>query len=179
MLRLFAALVPPDWLCDEIAQLQSGLDGAKWRKPENFHVTLRFFGEMDERRAEDLDTELTQITRPRFDLRLKGAGHFGGAEPTSLWLGAESTGNELQILAEKCERAARRSGLPPEKQRFRPHLTLAYLRPGIELPEVMAFTRGLSLFESPVFTVESFGLFSSWTGKGQSQYVLEREYLLV
>lgn len=109
-LRLFAALSIPDDVAAQVLTLMKGVPGAKWRPRENLHLTLRFFGEITEPVAEDLDAELEAATRglEPFELRLKGAGSFGGADPHALWIGAAKS-DSLNQLAAACEKAARRS----------------------------------------------------------------------
>jgi RNA 2',3'-cyclic 3'-phosphodiesterase len=179
-LRLFAALALPDDVADRLTPLMKGVPGAKWRPRENLHLTLRFFGEITEPVAEDLDIELEATTRAigPFELRLKGAGSFGGVDPHALWIGAAE--NELlKQLAAACEKAARRVKLKPEPHKFTPHVTIAYLS-GTPLERVQAFESRLGLFEAPPFVVGGFGLYSSVTRKSApSLYRLEAEYPLL
>lgn len=176
MLRLFAALPIPDDVAEPLARLQRGVPGARWSPRENFHITLRFFGEMDETKADDLDRELEAIVADPFEIALKGAGHFGGGEPHALWLGVASN-PPLESLARKCDAAARRAGLALEKRPYTPHLTLAYLG-RTDLDRVMAFERQHALLSCEPWRVTWFGLYSSWLGTGASHYQLEREYRL-
>lgn len=179
-IRLFAALDIPDDIAALLTPLMQCVGGTKWRPRENLHVTLRFFGEVDEPLAEEVDLALSQIgdvTAP-FELSLKGAGSFGGADPHALWIGvAESAA--LTKLAAACERVARRLGLKPEPEKFKPHVTIAYLR-GAFFERVVSFEQSLALFQTPTFRVERFGLYSSLTRKSApSLYRLEAEYPLL
>jgi 2'-5' RNA ligase len=179
-LRLFAAIAIPDDVAERLLALMKGVPGAKWRPRENLHLTLRFFGEVTEPVADDLDAALEQVGQgaSAFDLQLKGAGAFGGADPHALWIGAAAHPT-LTKLAADCERAARRAGLKPEPRKFAPHVTLAYLA-GAELARVHAFETRLGLFETRPFRVDSFALYSSWTRKSApSLYRLEAEYALL
>ncbi|MEZ6024405.1 MAG: RNA 2',3'-cyclic phosphodiesterase [Hyphomonadaceae bacterium] len=178
-LRLFAALDLPDDVADRLMALMKGVPGAKWRPRENLHLTLRFFGEVAEPVAEEIDSELAQAAEriAPFEITLKGTGAFGGADPHALWVGAAKS-EALERLAAGCERAARRVGLKPESRKFAPHVTLAYLA-GAELSRVHAFETRLGLFETRPFRVERFGLYSSVTRKSApSLYRLEAEYPL-
>ncbi len=156
-----------------------GVPGAKWRPRENLHLTLRFFGEVAEPIADEIDSELQQAafaSKP-FEMRLKGAGSFGGADPHALWIGVAENA-PLMKLAADCERAARRAGLKPEGQKYRPHVTIAYLN-GAPFDRVQAFEALLGLFETAPFWVERVGLYSSLTRKSApSIYRLEAEYPL-
>lgn len=175
-LRLFAALKPSDGVRARLVALMRGVAGAAWRPPENLHLTLRFFGEIDERLAHDLDDELAAVRVEPFDIVVAGAGWFGGASPTSLWMGVEENA-ALRALAGGCERAARRVGLPPERRPFTPHITVAYCR-GTGPDDAARFAQRHGLFRAEPFLADRFALYSSWLGKGPSRYVSEAEYPL-
>lgn len=177
MLRLFAALAIPDFVAEPLTRIQRGVAGAKWRPRENFHITLRFFGEMDERQAYDLDGELSAISARAFDLELAGTGVFGGAEPHSLWAGVRQPNEALDTLARRCETAARKAALPPDTRTFHPHLTLAYLNRADE-NRLASFLRRHAHLTSEPWRAQRFGLYSSWLGKGPSHYQLETDYPL-
>jgi 2'-5' RNA ligase len=165
-LRLFAALDLPDDVADRLVAIQRGVPGAKWRPRENLHLTLRFFGEVQETVAEDLDLALEQVavgTAP-FDLALSGAGFFGKEAPHTLWIGAARNA-ALLTLAADCERAARDVGLKPETRKFAPHVTIAYLD-GRNVERVIAFERRYALFESAAWRVDGVRLYSSWLRPG-------------
>ena len=153
-LRLFAALAIPDDIADRLLPLMKGVPGAKWRPRENLHLTLRFFGELTEPVAEDLDAALEEATRGHapFDVRLKGAGSFGGADPHALWIGAAES-EALRQLAAACEtRGAAGEAEAGADHKFTPHVTVAYLS-GAPLDRVQAFEARLGLFEAPPFRV--------------------------
>jgi len=85
---------------------------------------------------------------------------------------------DLRQLAGRCEAAARRAGLVPDRRVYRPHVTLAYLsRP--DPPDVAAWIQRNNLLKSPPFGVASFGLYSSRRGSSGPAYHLEKDYPLV
>ncbi len=179
MLRLFAALDLPDDVAERLRALMKGVPGAKWRPRDNLHMTLRFFGDVAEPVADDIDAELAEVAELNapFELRLKAAGAFGGADPHALWVGAAEN-PALQKLAQGCERAARRAGLKPEPRKFTPHVTLAYLS-GAPIERVQGFVSRLGLFETRPFTIDRFAIYSSQVRKAApSLYRLEAEYPL-
>ena len=127
MLRLFVGIGFPPELKLRLSLLCSGIPRAKWVDPGNFHLTLRFIGEIAEDRAADVDDALVRLRARRFALQLAGTGVFGGGDkPRSLWVGVER-GPELLALRDKIEQALIRAGLPPEPRKFAPHVTLARL----------------------------------------------------
>jgi RNA 2',3'-cyclic 3'-phosphodiesterase len=178
MLRLFAALPLPDGISDLVLKTQRGLDGAKWSPRENLHITLRFIGPVDERRAEDIDSALGEIRLGAFDLALQGAGFFGHDEPHAMWLGVAQS-EPLLALQQACERACRRAGLEAAPRAYTPHVTICYLPRHQALEPVMAFQQRNALFASPTFLADRFYLYSSATqGAGPSRYRIEAEYPL-
>ncbi|MBA4801008.1 MAG: RNA 2',3'-cyclic phosphodiesterase [Euryhalocaulis sp.] len=176
-LRLFTAIEIPEEAADRLVPLQKGVGGAKWRPRENFHITLSFFGELEEPDAAELDANLAQIDQPPFEVTLKGAGCFGNKDPHALWIGVEENAS-LTRLAAACNKAARQSGLAPDKRPFTPHVTMAYLN-GAEIKRVISFVQRLTLFELPSFPVDRFELWSSRPAKyGANHYISEAEYPL-
>jgi 2'-5' RNA ligase len=180
MIRLFAAIAVPDEIAEGLLRRQQGLGGAAWRPREALHITLRFFGDMAEDMARDLDEALaaTEPAGPALDLSLTGVGAFGeGRDIHAVWAGvAESP--SLRRLAARCESVARGVGLKAETRVYRPHVTLAYLR----RPDPDAVARWIqaeNLLHSPDFRVDRFGLYSSWRTHEGSRYRLEAEYPLV
>ncbi len=177
MIRLFAALAIPPQIGETLARRQQGLPGARWRPPESLHITLRFFGDISETIADDLDAELGRIVGAPVVVALKGVGSFGDAGAVrAVWAGV-APDPPLERLARCCERAARRAGLKPDTRPWRPHLTLAYLNRG-EPGRVAAWIEAQGLLCSPRFACLAFGLYSSRLGRGGSTYRLERSYPL-
>jgi 2'-5' RNA ligase len=177
MIRLFAALAIPDDIGHALARRQTGVEGARWRPLETLHLTLRFFGDIREDVARDLDAELTTVRGQAFEIELAGVGAFGdGPDLSVLWAGVAET-EPLRRLAKACETAARRAGLKPEARHYRPHLTLAYLRHP-DPAEVARWIQGNNLLKSPPIRVERFGLYSSFLGSEQAHYRLEADYPL-
>src|SRR5215467_11025596 len=103
MLRLFVGIGFPPEIKLQLSLLCSGVAGAKWVDPGNFHLTLRFVGETSETVAADIDDSLARLRARQFVLQLEGTGVFGGGEkPRSLWVGVARR-PELIGLREKIE----------------------------------------------------------------------------
>lgn len=173
MLRLFVGIgLPPD-LKLRISVMCTGVPEARWVDPGNFHLTLRFIGEVDEGVASDIDAALLRLSVPRFALTLAGVGQFG---TRMLWVGVEKSPALLQLQA-KVETALQRAGIPPEGRRYSPHVTLARLRqpPG---PRVPAFVAEHALFRAPPFDVHHFSLIASYLTKNGAIYEDQADYPL-
>ncbi|HEY1928804.1 MAG TPA: RNA 2',3'-cyclic phosphodiesterase [Caulobacteraceae bacterium] len=177
MIRLFAAITPPPEAMLWLQRLQDDLRGARWSPPENLHMTLRFAGPIPEQQADDLDAELETIQGGPFQLTLRGVGAFEDrGSPRAIWAGVERS-EALDVLQRRCESAARRAGLAPERRPWRPHITLAYLS-GAEPEHVGRWIQQNNLARLEPFEVAEFGLYSSWPSKEGSLYRLERAYPL-
>jgi len=177
MIRLFAAIAIPPEIGEGLVRRQQGLPGARWRPTEAFHITLRFAGEISEAVADDLDAELNVVAGEALTLALEGVGSFqDGDDIHAVWAGVADN-PALHQLARRCETAARKAGLSPDRRVWRPHVTLAYLRRA-DPARVAAWVQGHNLLQSPPFRVTSFGLYSSRLGHEGATYRLEREYPL-
>ncbi len=177
MIRLFVALEIPREVRARLFLLQGGVPGARWATSEQFHLTLRFVGEVNEAMAADIDDVLSTLRAPGFALELAGVGKFGGKLPRALWAGVRPS-SELIHLQKKIETALQRLRLPAEERKFTPHVTLARLR-NSPAEKVVDFLSHHSLFASGAFEVNGFALFSSLLGSAGAVYYIERSYPLV
>ena len=179
MIRLFVALDLPSDLRTRLSFLAGGLPGARWTPPENYHVTLRFIGEVPRYLAEEADMALAALRARGFALTIAGVGTFskgGKGKATSLWAGVERS-PELDHLRGKVETALQRAGFEPERRRFAPHVTLARTD-NVEQDKLAAWVQSHNLFRAEPVPVEHFTLFSSRLGKEASAYTAEVEYAL-
>jgi len=181
MIRLFVALALPAAIKAQLAMLSGGIPGARWLPPENYHLTLRFIGEVEHWRAEDIDDALANIRARPFDLSLRGVGTFERANGpksrlSTLWVGVEKT-DQLTFLQAKVETALQRIGLEPERKRFAPHVSLARLDKAPP-DKVIGYVQAHNLFRAPPVAIEHFTLYSSRLGKEAAVYVPEVEYEL-
>ncbi len=131
-LRIFAAIAPPHEVRQALADQLTGVPiPGKVVPPANWHLTLRFLGEIDEVACERYMAELdSRDLGRRFKVRLSKFGAFPNhRKATVTWLGV--TGGEQRIfqLAEAADEAAVSVGLLPEDRPFSPHLTLSRVRP--------------------------------------------------
>lgn len=176
MPRLFTGLELPGTLATELSLMRGGLAGARWIDVENYHMTLRFIGDIDERAANDVHEALDAIRRPAFSVTLDRLDTFGGERPRAIVAAAKATPPLVELQAEQ-ERRLRRLGLPAETRKFAPHVTLARLRQA----SPMAVANYLALrgwLSSLAFDVDHFTLFSARDSVGGGPYVAEATYPL-
>lgn len=176
MPRLFTGLaIPPD-VTQHLSLMRGGLHGARWIDPENYHVTLRFIGDIEAPVAREIAATLAQINRASFTLRITGLASFGGRKPRALIATAEPDAPLLELQAEH-ERLMRRLGLPAEGRKFTPHVTLARLRDTSSLA-VAEWLSQRGHFAPLTVPVSRFVLYSSRASTGGGPYVAEQVYPL-
>jgi len=174
MPRLFTAIEIPRSIAERLTVLRSGLSGARWIDPENYHLTLRFAGDVDGATARDFTNALGEIAVPPFELKLNGLGSFGGNRPRAIFADLEPS-LALGALQRATERAAREAGLPPEGRNFKPHVTLARLR-GARPDAVATYLERQGGVTAEAFPVNRFVLYSSRNSVGGGPYVIEAAY---
>lgn len=175
--RLFAAIRPPAPVLDALLDLETHIPGARWQDEDQLHLTLRFFGEVEARQAEELATVLAGVRAAPFALALRGVGHFETrGSPHTLWAGLAPS-DPLASLQRQVESAARRAGLPPERRTFAPHITLARLNraSGAALP----FLGAHGALHGAPWQVGAFDLMESTLTPGGAEYATVRRYRLL
>jgi RNA 2',3'-cyclic 3'-phosphodiesterase len=176
MPRLFTGLEIPRHIGESLAMMRGGLPGARWIDPQNYHLTLRFVGDIDDALARDIAGLLGRVQRRPFDLRLDGLTSFGGRKPRALVAAATAIAPLLELQAEQ-ERLLQRLGLEPEGRKYIPHVTLARLRDSSS-HQVADYLSARAHYRSASFEVSRFVLFSSRSSVGGGPYVVEAAYPL-
>lgn len=141
-------------------------------RPGNWHVTLRFLGEIEQVAYEVLVARLSEVDLGRrFHLRWGGLGAFPRpGRATVLWIGPDQGEDALSVLADDVDAAIDQAGFPPEDRPFNPHLTLSRLRPA---EDVTALVEATAPFRIPM-EVDRVTVYQSRLGGGGAAYrVLE------
>ena len=176
MPRLFTGIEIPAEIGERLSLLRGGLPGARWIDRENYHVTLRFIGDIDMDVANDVADTLGGVSRPAFAMAIDGLASFGGRKPHALIATVRPNPVLTELQAEH-ERRLQRIGLPAEQRKFIPHVTLARLR-GASARDVADYLSLRGGFSAGPFPVDRFVLFSSRNSVGGGPYVVEEEYPL-
>ena len=176
MPRIFTGVEIPAQVVQSLSLLRGGIPGARWIDPENYHLTLRFIGDIDDALAHEIALLLGRVRRMSFELRLDGLLSFGGRKPRAVVAPVTPIAPLMELQAEH-ERLLQRLGLEPEGRKYTPHVTLARLR-GAGQAAVANYlaTRGVLIADS--FTAERFVLYSARAGSGGGPYVVEAAYPL-
>jgi 2'-5' RNA ligase len=166
MPRLFVAVDLDSELRAAIATMCTGVHNARWVKPTQLHITLRFLGEVAVDAVPDVRGRLSGVKAPAFHLSLHGVGVFpeagGRQRPRVLWLGIEPT-DPLVYLKRAIDRALPQGhslDAKATKQDFSPHLTLArFSKPADQtLPSFVARYQG---YRSATWHATCFKLYQS------------------
>ncbi|WP_333741463.1 RNA 2',3'-cyclic phosphodiesterase [Streptomyces sp. IBSBF 2806] len=156
-MRLFAAVLPPDDIADELAARTAvlralpGADALRWTARSGWHFTLAFYGEVDDVLLPELSARLERAAHrgAPFPLAVRGGGQFGHGR--ALWAGAAGDVPALRLLADRAEAAGRKAGVEMgEHRRYKAHLTLARSRDAVE---VRPYIEALEAFEGRAWTV--------------------------
>lgn len=167
MIRAFIAIDLNEpirrFLSDLIRDFKSlGLD-ARWARPENIHLTLKFLGEVSEEQLDLLAEALRKAagTAVSFSLTVQGVGVFPSSRrPRIVWAGLQREPN-LTHLQREVEDRMNRLGFEREQRPFKPHLTLARIRRPGRTQKIKGWLRDHSQLQGPSWTVNEITLFRS------------------
>lgn len=166
--RLFVALRPPRPVREILLAAMHGIAGARWQNDEQLHLTLRFIGEVDRHRAEDIAAALGALHAPAVTARIAGVDLFERqGRPHMIWAGVEPH-EPLAALHRKVDQRLARVGVAPETRAFTPHITLARLNRASG-PVASFLAQGGDL-ASPAFEFGYVTLYESELGHGGSRY---------
>lgn len=174
MPRLFTGLEIPADVKRALSFLRGGLPGARWVEPENYHITLRFMGDVDRATANEITALLMRARKRSFKIRFEGLSSFGGRKPRAV-VAAIAPEPTLMELQTEQERLMRRIGLEPETRNYAPHVTLAWLRASSS-EDVAHYLSERALIHAPAFHVDRFVLYSSRDSVGGGPYIVEQAF---
>ncbi len=166
--RLFVALRPPRPIREQLIAVMHGVSGARWQDDGQLHLTLRFIGEVDRHRAEDIAAALGGLHAPTIAARIAGVSLFEHhGRPHMVWAGVEPAG-PISALHRKVDQLLGRVGITAETRAFLPHITLARLNRGSG--PVAAFLALNGDLASSPFVFDYVVLYESEMGHGGSRY---------
>lgn len=166
--RLFAAVIPPGDVLDELGRWVEPRrdDGWRWSEAVDWHVTLAFYADVEPWRYDELVERLaTAATRTRpFPLSLQGVGCFGSVEKARvLYAGVADPLDVLPELAARCHNAATTTGIDVARGRYHPHVTLARRN---QPADGSRYLRALTALETTSWDVTELVLVQSFLGQG-------------
>jgi len=176
MPRLFTGLAVPPEVAEALRLYRGGLPGARWIEPGDYHVTLRFLGDVAIPVAEDVLEAMAEMrVRAAFPVTLNGLGIFGSDRPRALYASVVPSPELIDLQAEQ-ERLVRRAGVEPERRKFTPHVTLARLKREASPEAVAMYLSQAPAFAPLAFTADRVTLFSAKESTGGGPYLAEAEF---
>ncbi len=134
MIRSFLAIELPKPVLRKIEEVQADLKSVhadvRWVSPEKIHLTLRFFGNIEESRIDSIFKSIEEPVRSTspFSLKIRGVGAFPNMKsPRVIWLGLVN-GQSVTSLQKQIETQLEKIGFEAEDRPFRPHLTLGRMK---------------------------------------------------
>ena len=178
MVRLFVAIDLPATVKNQVLELtRFGLRGVKWVSLEQFHLSLRFIGEVNPHLFDNIQTCLTKVRGNEFNLTLKDIGTFPmNKNPRVIWSGVEKNALLVQVR-NKIEHQLNQIGIPSERRKFHPHVTLGRVKNN-KIKGMGDYIAQYGLFRSDTFRVDNFVLFSSKLTPKGAIYTKEMTYPL-
>ena len=166
-MRLFAAvLIPPDVAAHLDAAVTTHRDDVlRWTTVDTWHLTLAFYGQVDDTRVPDLKSRLTRAAKryPTLSLALSGCGQFSRR---ALWVGCDGDIAPLRALARSAAAAGRRVGAAADQSRFKAHVTVARAPKPTDL---RPYVTTLGTYHGPTWTADTVALVRSHLGAGENR----------
>lgn len=164
-----------------INKLDSGHRNVKWIRRQSMHLTIKFLGEVLEDQIPGIESVLDNIAsnRSSFSLSLKGAGTFPPQKkiPRVLWIGVK-TPQDLQALQFEVETEMEKKGIPKEKRKFHPHLTLGRVKSSFQLAPILAELEKHQDTNFGEMRVKKITLFKSILKPSGAEYSVISEFTL-
>jgi len=181
-MRLFIALNLSDKQRKQIHNLQQKLqrylDGVKWVNPAAMHLTLKFLGEEQPERIDDLVAAMRKAAAGiiPFDCSFGGGGIFPSPQKAKiLWLGLQTGNDKVKPLASGLEAALVEKGFAAELRSFTPHLTLGRARYPLATDSILKFLEEERHFITDSANVKALALYQSKLYRHGAVYTVIRE----
>ncbi|HCF49105.1 MAG TPA: RNA 2',3'-cyclic phosphodiesterase [Syntrophomonas sp.] len=184
-MRAFIAIPAPEAVKDQAEQIRRQLartnPDVKWVEYVNYHLTLKFLGDIDDHQLQKIRDRLYQVGEycPPFYLKVNGLSFFPNKrKPRVVWMGLDGDTEKAEFLAERIDVYVQDLGFEPEKiHRF--HITLGRIRSERNVEELLKKAHQLeSATRSSLFPVQAFYLMESRLTKDGPQYRVEQAFAL-
>ena len=134
-MRTFIAIELPGEIKNSLSHLQEQLKNAgadvKWVEPNNIHLTLKFLGEIDDKKLEGITKIIFDIAKEKnkFQIHISSLGAFPKIDfPRVIWVGVDIGDKETKQVAEELEEKTAKIGIPKEDRPFSSHITIGRTR---------------------------------------------------
>ncbi len=166
-MRVFIGIPLPDYYQQMLGKIRDEWDNRltsmlAWTKPCNWHITLKFLGDVDNDQVNELKKYLSGISFEDFALRGHKSGFFGSrGQYRVFWLGVDGDVQKLILLAENLDKGLGDLGFEHEKRPFKAHLTLARIKNFVKSDPWNDLSSRVDSLEWPAFKVERVNLWQS------------------
>jgi 2'-5' RNA ligase len=180
-MRVFIAIELPNDVRTQLKDVQRVLrplaTAAKWVSPESIHITLKFLGEVPEKRVDQIDASLASLTWKPFTIAVHGVGFFPSARsPRVFWVGMDAP--TMQGLTEELDARMEPLGFESEKRAFRPHITIARAKTSRLDAALVTASATFAERNFGSFTADRINLVQSTLKPTGAVYSTIKEYLL-
>ena len=159
--RSFVAIDLPNSTRELLAGLDPRIRGVRWTEPDQMHLTLGFFGDVQADVEVKLREKLSSIEFGAFFLPVNGVGSFSSKEaPKIIWIGVGKAHPHLFQIHKRVQEAALAVGIEPELRPWHPHITIARCR-DVSTQTLRKFLQANAEFDAGMIRVEEFYLYSS------------------
>lgn len=160
-MRLFIAISLPDPVRRRLSDLKQSIEGVRWQRQKQLHITLKFLGDTPEERLNPLVNKLQGVDQQAFVISIKGLGYFpkGRRDPRILWAGV-SNHTKLVRLHSRIEEKCVAMGYKAEGHPFKPHITLGRIK-NTAKRDILSFINQHKRFVIPEIAVTKFVLYES------------------
>jgi len=170
-MRTFIAIELPEEIREALGKIQeelkrSGAD-VKWVTPKNIHLTLKFLGDLNEKKLPQIKEVLDEVVRNKttFPIRFSTLGAFPKIDsPRVIWVGIDQGDSETKAIACELEEKIAKIGIPKEKREFSSHITLGRTRSDKNLDglvEEIKKLENLWVGKNPECLIKTITLFQS------------------
>src|SRR6185436_17891691 len=180
-MRVFLAIDIPEEIRNRLAAMQSELrsaaTSARWVAAESAHLTMKFIGEVSDKRREDIDAALAGLTWKEFPISVKGVGFFPGMRsPRIFWAGLQAS--SMEGRSREIDIRMERAGFDREKRAFRPHITLARAKTSRIESSLVKAAEKFAETDFGSFIADRCFLYQSTLKPTGSVYTKLKEYML-
>jgi RNA 2',3'-cyclic 3'-phosphodiesterase len=185
LIRSFLAIELPAAIQMKIGRIEEDLKSTsadvRWVSPEKIHLTLKFFGNIEEQSIDSIvEAVKGHVTDMRpFQIVVRGTGAFPNLKnPRVIWVGLVDKEGVLASFQKSADISLAKIGFQPEDRPFRPHLTMGRVRSNRGREELIRRVGKYREEEVGEFEAERVILFKSDLTPSGSIYTRLREVRL-
>lgn len=164
LIRSFIAFdIDNEEISKKLSEVRTKLEGTgsnlKLVKPENIHITMRFLGDIPADMVDRIYSEMQRVTFTSFDVEIRGVGAFPKLKYARVvWVGIQNGAEKLKVVSDQLELGLRELGFKRDARGFSPHITIARVRTGRNMPELARCIGELANYDFGVLKLDCLKL---------------------